>query len=626
MWFAPSCLALLAAAVLQSGEVKLGAYVSELTALGEPTAVVLLPDGDLAVLEAALDRIRVLAPDGSERAELGRSGDAPGEFRGALGMTLGPDGLLWVADTGNHRIQAFDAGGETVHTFGSFGPGPGQLNRPSGLAVDERYVFVADTLNDRIQTFLHDGTPQLGFGVWGAADGELNHPLDVAVDGDGNLYVADSDNHRIQKFDADGEHLATWGDFGPHPGFFATPTGITFAQGLLFVSDRDNHRIQAFDTDGAPAYTFGLHAIRPRESEGKLHYPRRVAVSEDGRRIAVAEAFEDRVQLFGPTAEGAEPPAATALERSTATHYGPRIGVSGGLMALVEPTRPGIKVFDIETDVGGLEPINITALSAWGRRFGQMLRPTDAAIDPRRPWLYVCDPALRKLEVWRIDRDEGPIKYEPYLLKLAFSVDLTSVPRNTDSSPIEAVAIEIDPDGVPILIDARRRALAELRWDEGGSGPAVHFWTDAGIDPVDLALSPDAHVVYVADRLDGSVRRYRRGILGGPDVERELPKWTKYLRRPSGIAVDDDGFVYVSDAVYHAVMKFTPEGDIVERFGKQGLLKVEFFKPGGIALRRPDQLIVMDDGNHRAQILTTDGSFLHAFGSRLFTRPIRQQQ
>ena len=38
------------------------------------------------------------------------------------------------------------------------------------------------------------------------------------------------------------------------------------------------------------------------------------------------------------------------------------------------------------------------------------------------------------------------------------------------------------------------------------------------------------------------------------------------------------------------------------------------------------ELIVMDDGNHRAQILTTDGEFLHTFGSRLFTRPIRHQE
>jgi DNA-binding beta-propeller fold protein YncE len=626
MWSTLCTLSLAVAGIGQEADSKLGAYQSEIAELGEPSAVVVLPDGSLAVLESSFDRIKIVDLDGTERRTLGGPGAEPGQFHGARAMVAGPNALLWVADTGNHRVQAFDNQGVLVHVFGSFGPEPGQLNRPTGLAVDARYVYVADTLNDRIQTFTHDGEPQLGFGTWGSEPGELNHPLDVAVDDAGNLYVADGDNHRIQKFDPNGVHVASWGDFGPHPGFFATPTGITFHDGRLFVADHDNHRIQVFDTEGEPAYTWGLHAIRPRESQGKLHYPRSVAVSPDGELAVVAEAFEDRVQIFGLTKDGAEPPAATALERSTSTHYGPHIGVGGGLMALVEPTRPGLKLFDIETDVGGMEPINITAISSWGRRFGQMLRPADAAIDVRKNWLWVCDPALRKIEVWRIDRDEGPIKYQPFLLKLAFSVDLNTVPRNTESSPIEVTAIELDPDGTLLVIDARRRALAELVWEEELDGPGLLFFSDAGIDPVDLALSPDAHIVYVADHLDGSIRRYRRGILAGPDEPRELEKWTRYLRRPNGIAVDDEGFVYVSDAVYHAVLKFTPEGDIVERFGSKGLLKVEFFKPGGIAIRSDGRLIVMDDGNHRGQILTTDGEFVHAFGSRLFTRPIRQQQ
>ena len=55
-------------------------------------------------------------------------------MRGPRAITMGPEGNLWVADTGNHRIQVFDSGGAPVRTIGRRGIGPGELNGPEGLA------------------------------------------------------------------------------------------------------------------------------------------------------------------------------------------------------------------------------------------------------------------------------------------------------------------------------------------------------------------------------------------------------------------------------------------------------------------------------------------------------------
>jgi DNA-binding beta-propeller fold protein YncE len=66
-------------------------------------------------------------------------------------------GSVYVADTGNHRIQKFDSSGTFVIKWGTYGSGNGQFNKPVGIAVDASgYVYVADNDNYRIQKFAKD--------------------------------------------------------------------------------------------------------------------------------------------------------------------------------------------------------------------------------------------------------------------------------------------------------------------------------------------------------------------------------------------------------------------------------------------------------------------------------------
>jgi DNA-binding beta-propeller fold protein YncE len=72
---------------------------------------------------------------------------------------------------------------------------------PHGIAVDkEGSVYVADTGNTRIQKFSTDGRFIAKWGSSSTADGQFNEPKSVAVDRLGRLYVADSGNHRVQVF------------------------------------------------------------------------------------------------------------------------------------------------------------------------------------------------------------------------------------------------------------------------------------------------------------------------------------------------------------------------------------------------------------------------------------------
>lgn len=77
-------------------------------------------------------------------------------------IAIAPNGDLYVADGyGSSYINQYDAKGKYIRTFGGFGTGEGQLNKPHGLIVDTRgqesVLLVADRSNNRLQTFTLDG-------------------------------------------------------------------------------------------------------------------------------------------------------------------------------------------------------------------------------------------------------------------------------------------------------------------------------------------------------------------------------------------------------------------------------------------------------------------------------------
>ena len=70
------------------------------------------------------------------------------------GVAVNSEGDVYVADTGNNRIQKFTTFGKLLREWGSEEKEQGQFNKPRGEAVDSQGdVYVADTENSRIQKF-----------------------------------------------------------------------------------------------------------------------------------------------------------------------------------------------------------------------------------------------------------------------------------------------------------------------------------------------------------------------------------------------------------------------------------------------------------------------------------------
>ncbi len=178
-----------------------------------------------------------------------------GQLNHPRDVAAAPDGTLYVADSGNHRVVHFDAQGKIIATWGKKGSGEGEFNEPWGIAVDkDGHVYVADTWNHRVQKFTSDGQFIKMWGIASMTGGKLTNPgtffgpRALAFAADGHLLVVDTGNKRVEEFTPDGAFVAQFGGVGAGPGQFDEPVGIAVAKNSqIYVADTWNKRVQVFD-------------------------------------------------------------------------------------------------------------------------------------------------------------------------------------------------------------------------------------------------------------------------------------------------------------------------------------------------------------------------------------------
>jgi len=213
-----------------------------------------------------------------------------GSLSSPIGLALDSDGVLYVSDSFLRRIFVFK-GTKNVQVIGD-----DTLVRPTGLAINKaaKLLYVVDTGGHRVDVFGLDGGKRFSFGARGSREGEFNYPTHIAVDAAGDVYVMDSLNFRVEIFDKDGKFQTQFGGNGTGIQDFMKPKGIAVdSEGHVWVSDSLRNSIQIFDRSGRLLLIFGKLGIEP----GQFNIP--AGLYLDGKdRLIVADSYNYRVQMF----------------------------------------------------------------------------------------------------------------------------------------------------------------------------------------------------------------------------------------------------------------------------------------------------------------------------------------
>ncbi|MBI5773100.1 MAG: hypothetical protein HZA89_05065 [Verrucomicrobia bacterium] len=248
-----------------------GKYLGQFPVVPMPGGIAVDDNEEVFVTSMTTPEICVYDLNGMPLRKWGKAGKGDGEFDKLGGLALGPDGVLYVADQGNHRVQRFTLDGKFLSSFGGHGKEPGQ------------------------------------FGGGDKFGSRFGGPHFLAFDAGGNLFTTESHDGRIQRLTSNGKPLAAWGSNSKEPGGFGGrekptrtplpgPIGVFVdRRGRVWVS-ATNSRVQLFTPDG-------IFLMSLNESEGdapgQFHLPHAMAMDSKGF-IYVVDASNQRIQKFAP--------------------------------------------------------------------------------------------------------------------------------------------------------------------------------------------------------------------------------------------------------------------------------------------------------------------------------------
>jgi sugar lactone lactonase YvrE len=377
-------------------------------AWNNPTGCALEPSSGLLLVADynCAANVRRVLPNGTT-ASVG----ATTVLSGASGVTVGGDGVIYVAHRTTHRVLAL-AASDTAYSVlaggssSGFSDAPGTsalFSSPTSIALDPLgNLLVADTSNDRIR-MVHPNSARVftlaGRGTTGFLDGpatsaQFNSPQGVFCffSLTSAVIVADSGNHAIRHISplgyvstlAGASGVAGYADGPGITALFTTPRGLAFrTDGALLVTDMGSY-IRLLSKATFPLITGGL-ALAATPPPPPTPYPNWVLPSGCAAGVST---------LAGTPTVAGSTNGASGTASSFNAPFGLAVDSIGGVLWVADQNNRRLRKVLLSTGATSAVVGNAAGfLDGYGTS-GLFSNPTGLTVDPASgspPWVYVAD-------------------------------------------------------------------------------------------------------------------------------------------------------------------------------------------------------------------------------------------
>ena len=530
--------------------------------------------------------------------------DGVGEARS---LVIAPDGeILLQSQHSNEPLSEFDVDesgrhavvstGGRVELSNHDGTSIGSIERPPGVLAldfeDSRLAILDSRGHVLVYTVVSEDASEVSqkvnvlpafeaSGYFGAQG--------VTLDSNGGVWIADTFRHRLVHLGPDGKEILAFGARGAFPGLFNAPSATDLHDGHVFVADTLNHRIAVHDAEtGEFQYQWGMHAVYPREGEGKVHYPEDVAVSPDGSYVAVLEPFERRYQRFVAMPEGEDPSGKLPQKLAVESHFGAQLGVHNDLLVLHEPESCAAMVFDLRMNI----PIHVTTFGRPGSGGSQFGSISSLAVDADKQEIWFLDQGNRRIAAWRLNRDRDVrLRQDPFMATFARSITFDALAADVaeDFRPQQLLF----HDGQIHLLGDHGQRIVTL--DENLQVQHVATLSEAGGDGLSW-IAPNSPEGWV-----GLSQRGDRVSLFDRDGQVQSDFSLDPSAHPVALAALQNGGVVVSERAADRLRVYDSTGSNQD-IGESGSWDGALWLPGEVFPFPGGRVVVVDQGNHRAQV------------------------
>ncbi|NBO53179.1 MAG: BspA family leucine-rich repeat surface protein, partial [Actinobacteria bacterium] len=348
---------------------------------------------------------------------IGSYGSADGYFYSPAGIATDSLGYIYVADTGNHRVQKLNSSGGYVSKFGvsgSAGSADGQFNNPRGIAIDvSGNIWVADTQNNRIQIFNSAGGYIRKFGTLGSANEQFNNPYAIALDNAGYVYIADYLNACIKKFTIGGTYVSKFGNNNyTYLTIYKNKLYASYNGGSVTVFSLPNTSVSVYTcpddlwSKNGNNFSAGILSLMGSVAMSETLRPLGIGIMKapsysDGYTILVADSGNHYIRMkyldpsqgynsLGSAGAGGgqfNEPIAIAVYQNN----------SSSKIYIVDQSNHRIQIWGVN---GFVSLVYMSSFGSYGSGNGQLYYPAAIAIHPVSGYIYVADAYNHRVQIF----------------------------------------------------------------------------------------------------------------------------------------------------------------------------------------------------------------------------------